>query len=422
MMRKLAVLALAVPALALAQVARIEIGSPTFKPLPIAIAPFAADPDAAAEAADAQQVLAWDLHLSGLFLVLDPKSFLAPATEGVTAGEIAFQRWSDVGAQALVKARVRHASADVQADAHVFDVGPGREALARDVRGATPREVAHALADEIVRYYTREPGVFSTRVAAVRKGRGVDQLVVYDADGRSGEVVAEEEHLTLPAWRPDGGAIAYTSWRGGHPALWLLDLSTRQRRKLAEVGRLTTGATRLAFAATQGTNSDVFVARADGTGFQRLTTDAADDGAPSWSPDGRRIAFTSTRSGTTQIFVMNADGTEQRRLTFQGKNNTSPRWSPRGDLIAFTARDELRAFDVFLIPPEGGRVRRVTQDAGRTNWEPTWAPNGRLLAFSSDRNGRKQLVVSNVDGDRQTVVTSEPLDVETPAWGPLPRR
>jgi TolB protein len=428
MIRKVAVLALAVPALALAQVARLEIGSPTFKPLPIAVAPFHADAGASPEAAETQQVLAWDLHLSGLFLVLDPKSFLAPADEGITAGEIAFQRWGDVGAQALVKARVRRAGDEVGADAHLYDVNPGREALARDVHGASPRAAGHELADEIVRYYTREPGVFSTRIAAVRKGRGVDQLVLYDADGRSGQVVVEEEHLTLPAWRPDGGAVAYTSWRGGHPALWIFDLATRQRRKLAEVGRLTTGVcfspdgTRIAFAATQGTNSDIFVANANGTGLARLTTDAADDGAPSWSPDGRRIAFSSTRSGTSQIFVMNADGTDQRRLTFQGKNNTSPRWSPRGDLIAFTARDEYRAFDVFVISPDSAKIRRVTQGTGRTNWEPTWAPNGRLLAFSSDRNGRMQLVVSTVDGDRQTVVTAEALDVETPAWGPLPRR
>jgi Tol biopolymer transport system component len=30
---------------------------------------------------------------------------------------------------------------------------------------------------------------------------------------------------------------------------------------------------------------------ADGSGVTRLTNNPADDGVPSWSPDGRRIAF-----------------------------------------------------------------------------------------------------------------------------------
>ncbi|HET7752916.1 MAG TPA: Tol-Pal system beta propeller repeat protein TolB [Anaeromyxobacteraceae bacterium] len=427
MIRKLALLSVLAPALALAQAARIEVGAPNFKPLPIAVAPFLADGAAEGDAAEIQQLVAWDLHVSGLFQVLDAKSFLAPRTEGISAPEIAYQRWTDVGAQGLVKARVRRAGGEVAADARLHEVGSAREVLAREIRGMTTRGVAHQLADEIIRYYTREPGVFSTRIAAVRMGRGTRDLVVYDADGRAGEVVLQDKIILLPAWRPDGGAIAYTSYRGGKPELWIVELGTRQTRKLASVGELTTAAawspdgTRVAFAASQGGNSDVYVANADGSGVQRLTRDPATDGSPSWSPDGKRIAFVSSRSGNPHVFVMNADGSDQRRLTFEGNYNQTPRWSPRGDLIAFTGRDERKVFDIFVVPPDGGRTRRVTQDQGRTNWEPTWAPNGRLLAFTSDRNGRAQLVVSTVDGNRQTVVTSESLDLATPAWGPLGR-
>jgi TolB protein len=428
MNRKLALAALVVfPALALAQAARIEVGAPNFKPLPIAVAPFAAEPGTDAVAADVQQVVAWDLHLSGLFQVIDPKSFLAPPTEGISAGEIAYQRWTDVGAQGLVKARVRRIGTELAADARLHEVGAAREVLAREIRGVTPRGVAHQIADEVVRYYTREPGVFSTRIAAVRNGRATRDLVVYDADGRSGEVILQDKIILLPTWRPDGGAIAYTSYRGGRPEIWVVEVGTRQVRKLAGVGELSTAAawspdgSKIAFAASQGGNSDIYVANADGSGVQRLTRDPATDSSPSWAPDGKRIVFVSNRSGNPHVFVMEADGSGQRRLTFQGNYNQTPRWSPRGDLIAFTARDERKVFDVFVISPDGGKIRRVTQDQGRTNWEPTWAPNGRLLAFTSDRNGRAQLVISTVDGERQTVVTAEAQDLQNPAWGPLGR-
>jgi TolB protein len=415
------------PALASAQVARIEVGAPNFRPLPIAVAPFQADAAAQAEALEMQQTLSGDLSRSGLFQVVDPRSFLASPAEGLAASEISFPRWRDVGAEGLVKARIRREGGELAGDFRLHEVGAGREALGATQRGpaALPRALAHRFADEIVRYYTREPGAFSTRVAAIRRRAGVRELVVYDSDGRNGEVIVQDKIMLLPAWRPDGGALAFTSYRGGRPEIWLVELASRQPRKLASVGELATGAAwspdgkRLAFAASKGGNSDIYVASADGSNVQRLTIDPATDSSPSWSPDGRQLAFVSSRSGNPHVFVMNADGSGQRRLTFQGNYNQTPRWSPRGDLIAFTARDERKVFDVFVVAVDGGRISRVTQDQGATNEEPSWAPNGRLLVFTSDRGGRQQLVVSTVDGERQTIITADSGDVTMPAWGPF---
>ena len=54
---------------------------------------------------------------------------------------------------------------------------------------------------------------------------------------------------------------------------------------------------------------------ADGSGKRNLTRNPAQDGSPSWSPDGRRIAFVSNRDGRLEAHVMNADGSGQRSLT-----------------------------------------------------------------------------------------------------------
>jgi len=98
---------LLMPGLVSAQRTYIEVGSPNFQPLPIAVAPFLADPGALAEAAEMNQVIRGDLALSGLFDVLDPKAFLADPAEGLAQGAINFSRWGDVGAEGLVKALVR---------------------------------------------------------------------------------------------------------------------------------------------------------------------------------------------------------------------------------------------------------------------------------------------------------------------------
>ena len=402
----------------------IEVGAPNFEPLPIAIAPFAPDGDPVAR--EAWETVRSDLNLSGLFKVLDPKGFLADPTEGLTAASIKFQRWGDVGADGLVKATFGKGDAgQANAEYHLYDVRAGRELTTGGESGGA-RTLGHRIADAVLRYYTREPGVFDTRIAAIRKTKEGRELILYDVDGKRPQVLLAEKLLILmPAWRPNGKELLVTSYRNGRPELWVYRLADRSFRKLLSVGSITMGGTwspdgsRIAFTAAQsGGATDVWVANADGTDARRLTRESSEDLSPTWSPDGTRIAFVSNRAGSPQIYVMNADGSGQRRLTFQGNYNQTPKWSPRGDLIAFTARDERKVFDVFVVSPDSGKIARVTQNQGATNEEPTWAPNGRLLAFTSDRKGAPQLVVSSPDGDRQVVVTDGRTVVATPAWGP----
>ena len=428
MIRSVAVALLFLPAVALAQRAYIDLGSPDFRPLALAVPAFQSSPEAQAEATETLQILRDDLALPVVFELLDPRSFLADPREGFAASGIRFQRWSDVGAEGLVKAALRRDGATLAGELHLYDVRAGREVLYRAYKERTARALAHRFADDIVQYYTREPGVFRTRIAVIRRGKGTREIVAFDADGKSSEVLYRDSNiLLLPSWRPDGGEILFTSYRGGKPEIWGLRLSDGSLRLVAGLGELSSGGVyspdgrQIAFTASVDGNSDVYVVNADGSGLRRLTSDPATDTSPTWSPDGRRIAFISNRSGNPHIYLMNADGSQQRRLTFQGTYNQTPRWSPRGDLIAFTARDERKVFDVFVVSPDTGKITRVTQDQGLTNEEPWWAPNGRLLVFVSDRTGRPELVISNPAGDRQRVVTTDASPLANPAWGPLPQ-
>jgi TolB protein len=417
-------LALALPAAA-QQRPYIDVGSPTFQPLPIAVADFQGEGDVRGR--EISDIVRSDLALSGLFDVLDPKGFLAEASEGYAAPSIRFTRWADVGADGLAKARLQRSGEVVEGEVHLYEVRAGREALSATVRApaSDARAIGHRIADEIVRYYTREPGVFGTKIAAIRKARGMFELLLLDADGRNPRALLSERSILLtPAWRPDGKEILVTSYRAGRPEIWAYRLADRSFRRLSSVpnamgGVYSADGTRIAFTASEAGNADVWVMNADGSGARRLTKDAALDLSPAWSPDGKRITFVSDRAGTPQLYVMSADGGDARRLTFQGNYNQTPQWSPRGDLVAFTARDERKVFDVFVISPDSGRINRLTQDQGRTNEEPSWAPNGRLVVFKSDRGGASQLVVSDPRGERQTVIATGVGELSAPAWGPL---
>src|SRR5512139_2786205 len=115
----LAALAAALPALAQER-PTLTIGSPNFQPLPIAVAPFQGE-GGDARAAEVTEVVRGDLNLSGLFDVLDPRGFLADPSEGWAAPTIRFARWTDVGAEGLVKARMRQVEGELEGELHLYE-------------------------------------------------------------------------------------------------------------------------------------------------------------------------------------------------------------------------------------------------------------------------------------------------------------
>jgi TolB protein len=398
----------------------LEISGASFRPTPLAVVPVPGAPSLS-------EALLRDLDLSGLFDLVDPKSFLAePSGAGLDAKTIAFQNWAAVGADHLVKGT---ASGDdksgFRVDLRLYQVATAKEVLKASyaVKTAELRSAANDFADKVYRYFTNEEGIFHTRVAFVRKSGNVKEVWVADLDGRNASAVASGGGLNLlPAFAADGRRMAFTSFRTGSPMCHLLDFQTKAVRPFPAKGELQTGAAfspdgkRIAFTISLNGNSDIWVMNADGTGLKNLTDSRETESSPAWSPDGRRIAFVSTRSGEPQIHVMNADGTGVVRLTTQGRYNQTPDWSPRGDVVAFTGRDERNVFDLFTVNVETKQIRRLTQDEGH-NEEPSFSPNGRHILFVSTRDGgRRQLWVMNADGTHP-----RPLglaDATTPAWGP----
>ena len=72
----------------------------------------------------------------------------------------------------------------------------------------------------------------------------------------------------------------------------------------------------------------------EGGEARRITSGAAWDGEPVFSPDGSKIAFTSDRSGNEQIWIMDADGQNPRPLAKEGEARlTDAVWDPKGDWI-----------------------------------------------------------------------------------------
>jgi Tol biopolymer transport system component len=111
------------------------------------------------------------------------------------------------------------------------------------------------------------------------------------------------------------------------------------------------------------------------------------DGGPAVSADGARIAFSSDRSGDTQLWLARADGSRPAQLTSMTAMNTSGgRFSPDGKRIVFVSNPH-GDMDVFVTTPQGREPLRLTRDPSHDS-APAFSRDGTWVYYASDREGR----------------------------------
>ena len=237
------------------------------------------------------------------------------------------------------------------------------------------------------------------------KNRSVSNLWLVPAGGgQPARLTTGEASDSTPRWSPDGKKIVFASDRDGKSALWIVDVSTRELRRL-----------------TPWERSNFFLSK------------AADMFC--WSPDGKQVAFVAaekpkqaestdprvisriqykTRTSfsdnlRSHIFIVSIEDGKVRQLTRGRADEHSINWSPKGDEIVFLSNREQDPdmhlnYDIFAVEVATGAERRLTQTAG-CEFAPLWSPDGEFIAYTATR--RNMTTIDSIAEDTHVWVIDQ---------------
>ena len=134
---------------------------------------------------------------------------------------------------------------------------------------------------------------------------------------------------------------------------------------------------------------NLFRVSSDGGMAELLTSNAAYDFSPVWSPDGQTIAFASNRYGNFDVFTIPAMGGEAMRLTFHSADEIPSAFSPDGKSILFSACIQDNANNIqfpsgalselYSVPTQGGRIAQILTTPAE---QAVYNPEGTEIAYT----------------------------------------
>lgn len=131
--------------------------------------------------------------------------------------------------------------------------------------------------------------------------------------------------------------------------------------------------------------SDIWISDLNSNEAKRITSTAAVESNPYFSPDGNWIAFTSNRAGKYNVYIVSKNGGEPTRLTWHPSGSTVRGWTNDGKHILFASDRDTAPNPynrLYTISVKGGAPKLLTRQ---------WSHDG---SYSPDG---KQLIVDKMD-------------------------
>ncbi|HEX6250675.1 MAG TPA: protein kinase, partial [Gemmatimonadaceae bacterium] len=209
------------------------------------------------------------------------------------------------------------------------------------------------------------------------------RVVWSDRTGREDPAIPQANAFAEPRLSPDGRWIAVTITLPKRD-IWLYEISRRVLTRVTRAGAsafspLWMPDSRSILYINEDPVYDIHRVPVDGSAAGTPTVVSQWDKAPSAiSADGRFLAYSEYRNAD-RIFITALDGTgEPRRLTTSAATQFAPAFSPDGRWLAYVERVQGPS-NVYVVASDGsGGRRQVSVDGGSA---PQWTKGGREIVY-----------------------------------------
>ena len=384
----------------------------------IAIVPFSND-------TNIYPVVESDLNRSGKFTSASKN---LAATAGMNSPNA--EAWQAAGVPYVVTGTSK-TTADGSYEIHyqLYDVEKKQYLLNEllTVPASRSRQAAHMISDAIYQALTGIPGDFSGRIAYVLRNAATPEqrytLQIADTDGEQPRtILTSRDPILSPAWTPDAKKLAYVSFETKRPAIYIQDLATGSREKVASFRGLNGAPSfspdgkSMLFTASMHGNPEIYQMDLQSRQLKRMTNDTAIDTEARYAPDGKSFIFTSDRGGSPQIYTYNLSAESVKRLTFRGAFNARGTLSADGKKLALVHRPSGSNYKVAVQDINSGVTNILTPTS--LDESPSFSPNGQMVVYATREANRGLLSIMSLDGRFRMNLPSEQGEVREPAWAP----
>ncbi|MFW0094839.1 MAG: Tol-Pal system beta propeller repeat protein TolB [Coxiella endosymbiont of Haemaphysalis qinghaiensis] len=409
----------------------LELTQGVTSAIPIAITPFVGTPVSVSGDQTISEVIINDLQKSGQFRVAALNK-LGQTLESVQQENLNYDYWRKQKVNAVVVGTIRASGINYyQVTFTLVNVFDSDNVLLSESFNAGTRNLrslSHHISDLIYQKLTGVKGIFSTQIAYILVQRFPGKppkytLEVADSDGFNPQpLLVSHMPIMSPTWSPDGKKIAYVSFEGRHPAIYVQNLATGQRQQISDFPGIngapsfSPDGTRLALVLTKTSNPNIYILNLMTRQLCEITNDWAIDTEPAWSPDGKTLLFTSNRDGTPQIYRYFFNNSRITRLTYCGDYNARASFLPDGKSIIMMHREN----DLFGIAYKDlitGRLQILIQSGADES--PSLAPNGKMVVYATKYRDQGVLAQVSIDGQVKLRLPSRDGMVQEPAWSPF---
>jgi len=262
--------------------------------------------------------------------------------------------------------------------AYIAETGPKGARVKRlaimDSDGANHRFITNGQSTALTPRYSPD----YSKIAYLSYVDGNPRIYVYDiGTGRQTLVTQSSNPTFAPRWSPDGRYLLYSMAIAGNTDIYRVSASGGTPVRLTDSPAIEVGGSyspdgsRIVFESDRSGAQQCYIMDANGQNARRISFFGGRCATPEWSPRGDQIAFTRI-AGDFNIAVMNPQGRNVRVLT-NAWQDEAPTWAPNGRIIQFFRTERGSGLTaIYQVDLTGKNERRLNTPVGAS--DPAWGP------------------------------------------------